>query len=146
MSQSETFKIENFLPYILTQAAEAVSYDFQDFYKKKYGILRTEWRVLFHLGNSGELTAKDICVKAKTHKTKISRAVFRLEKNKLLIRVSSQKDRRQEFLSLTKAGKAIYTDLKKEAQMFEERVTKNFTRKEMEVLKVCLARIESHFS
>ena len=60
------FYIENFLPYILTQAAEAVSTEFQSYYKKKYGILRTEWRVLFHLGSFGQMTARDIGIRAKT--------------------------------------------------------------------------------
>ncbi|MEM9195855.1 MAG: thiamine pyrophosphate-dependent enzyme [Myxococcota bacterium] len=33
-------------------------------------MLRTEWRVLFHLGRRPDMTAKDICTQAKLHKTK----------------------------------------------------------------------------
>jgi ATP-dependent Lon protease len=41
-------------------------------------MLRTEWRVLFHLGIYGEMTATDIVNRARIHKTKVSRAVQKL--------------------------------------------------------------------
>ena len=145
MQKNKFFFIEDFLPYILTQAAETVSANFQAFYKGKYGILRTEWRVLFHLGNFGQMTARDIGINAKTHKTKISRAVFRLEKKKYLKRTTSEEDRRVEFLSLTEKGVSVYNDLKKEAEGFEKRITKNFTESEVLVLRQCLKKLEANF-
>ena len=145
MTRSNPFYIENFLPYILSQAAEAVSAEFQSYYKEKYGILRTEWRVLFHLGSFGQMTAKDIGIRAKTHKTKISRAVFRLDKNNLITRTSSEKDRRIELLSLTKKGIGVYNDLKTEAELFEEKVSENFSDNEIAVLKRCLEKIGKQF-
>jgi DNA-binding MarR family transcriptional regulator len=73
------FSLPEFLPYLLNQAAEAVGKDFQSYYRDKYGMLRTEWRVLFHLGCYGDMTAKRICELASVHKTKVSRAVSALE-------------------------------------------------------------------
>ena len=55
-------ELSHFLPYLLNQAAEVVSQDFQPNYKNRYGMLRTEWRVLFHLGRLGEMTATQICL------------------------------------------------------------------------------------
>ena len=145
MTKNKPFCIEHFLPYILTQAAEAVSAEFQSYYKEKYGILRTEWRVLFHLGSFGQMTARDIGIRTKTHKTKISRAVFRLDKNNLITRTNSEKDRRIEFLSLTKKGTGVYNDLKNEAELFEEKVSENFSDDEIAVFKRCLEKIEKQF-
>ena len=145
MSKNKSFIIESFLPYILTQAAETVSAEFHDFYKRKYGILRTEWRVLFHLGNFGQMTARDIVIKAKTHKTKISRAVFRLENNNFLVRTSSEKDRRIELLSLTKRGFVVYNELKKEAEVFEKRIIKDFNKNEILILRKCLKKLKADF-
>ena len=51
----EDFDLSSFLPYALNQAAEATSIGFQKFYRQQYGMLRTEWRVLFHLGRYGEM-------------------------------------------------------------------------------------------
>ena len=74
-------------------------------------MLRTEWRVLFHLGRSGDQTAKQICQRAMLHKTKVSRAVKALEAKRLLTRETVEGDRRSEILSLTKQGQAALKDL-----------------------------------
>ena len=50
-----------FLPYLLHRAAEQTGAEFQRNYKDKYGMLRTEWRVLFHVGHQPGMSAKDIC-------------------------------------------------------------------------------------
>jgi len=69
MADSDDFDLQLFLPYPLNQAAEDSSLSFQRVYKDRYGMLRTEWRVLFHLGIFGQMTARDISVRAKIHKT-----------------------------------------------------------------------------
>jgi len=56
MSQKDAFDLQDFLPYLLNQAADASSLGFQKYYKDRYGMLRTEWRVLFHLGRYGAMT------------------------------------------------------------------------------------------
>ena len=60
------FDIQDFLPYLLNRAAEKASSGFQQEYKSKYGMLLTEWRVVFHLGRYGKMTAIDICKKRLT--------------------------------------------------------------------------------
>jgi len=100
-----------FLPYRLFQAAEVTSRAFQKIYKDRYGMLRTEWRVLFHLGNSGSQTAKEIGQRASLHKTKVSRAVKALEAKRYLKREPVETDRRSEVLSLTKAGHTVLLEL-----------------------------------
>ena len=84
MRDSDTFDLREFTPYLLNLAAEQSSLDFQPFYKNRYGMLRTEWRVLFHLGRYGPQTARDVCARARLHKTKVSRAVaaHRAQRNK----------------------------------------------------------------
>ena len=84
MSEIDDFDLRFFLPYLLNQAAEESSLAFQQVYKGRYGMLRTEWRVLFHLGIYGEMTAKEIGERARMHKTKISRAVQRLADRRFL--------------------------------------------------------------
>ncbi|WP_371395917.1 MarR family winged helix-turn-helix transcriptional regulator [Fretibacter rubidus] len=119
---SQAFNLDDFLPYALNQAAVAVSDDFAKDYKSKYGLLRTEWRVLAHLGTSGPMTARQICDASKTHKTKISRAVFALEKRLWLSRSRNPNDRRQETLALTKRGEKAYVKLTGDAQEKTQRL------------------------
>jgi len=113
------FDLRTFLPYLLNQAAEAASLDFQQDYKDRYGMLRTEWRVLFHLGIYERMTASDISARARIHKTKISRAVSRLEARRFLQRSRDDDDRRVEWLELTQAGQAAYRDLHKVAERYD---------------------------
>lgn len=104
-------KLSDFLPYLLFQAGELTSLNFQAHYRSRYGMLRTEWRVLFHLGSIGGQTAKQICESASLHKTKVSRAVKALEKKRFLSREKIENDRRSEVLQLTKQGNAAFADL-----------------------------------
>lgn len=141
MPDDANFDLQTFLPYLLNQAAETTSLEFQRQYREEYGMLRTEWRVLFHLGRYGDLTAKAICERARLHKTKVSRAVRALEEKHFLIRAEQPEDRRHETLTLTKRGKATYEKLADGAQQFDEELSKRFTKEENAILKRCLLKL-----
>ena len=138
---NDTFEITDFLPYLLNQAADAAALEFQDYYKSRYGMLRTEWRVLFHLGHYGTMTAKDICAHARLHKTKVSRAVTALETKRLLTRSILLQDRRRENLTLTKAGRRAFEDLAAEAQRFDAAIMAPFDTQERDTLRKCLRQL-----
>lgn len=135
------FDLKDFTPYLLNLAAETSSLDFQPLYKETYGMLRTEWRVLFHLGRYGAMTAKEICTNARIHKTKVSRAVAALEKKRFLQRTEMSADRRHEELSLTRQGNAAFKDLYATARAFDAQLMEQFTQTEREILRACLAKI-----
>ena len=141
MTERDSFDITGFLPYLLNQAAEAASKDFQPEYRKKYGMLRTEWRVLFHLGRYGQLTAKTISERASLHKTKVSRAVSALQSKRYLTREEDPSDGRAEQLSLTREGARVYGDLIKAAATYDAAITADFTPEEDRILRKCLMRI-----
>jgi len=141
MTKKDDFDLQEFLPYLLNQAAEESSLAFQQIYKGRYGMLRTEWRVLFHLGMYGPLTAKDVGARAKVHKTKISRAVQKLADRRFLTRTRDDLDRRSERLALTAAGQAAYRDLRAVAQDHDARMVAQFTPPEAELLKQMLKRL-----
>jgi DNA-binding MarR family transcriptional regulator len=137
----DDFDLGRFLPYALNQAAEASSMGFQKYYRQRYGMLRTEWRVLFHLGRYGPMTAKGICARASLHKTKVSRAVHALEHKRFLVRSVQEEDRRHETLALTRQGQVVYADLYVAAKDYDARLSAHFTADEREILNRCLERI-----
>jgi len=141
MTEKDDFALQDFLPYLLNQAAEESSLAFQQIYKGRYGMLRTEWRVLFHLGMYGQMTAKEIGEKARIHKTKISRAVQKLGEKRFVSRVRDETDRRSEHLTLTAAGDAAYRDLRKVAQEYDGKLSAHFTRGEAALLRMMLRRL-----
>ena len=140
-AEKDEFDLREFLPFLLNQAAEECSLEFQRIYKNRYGMLRTEWRVLFHLGIYGEMTARDIGSRAKIHKTKISRAVRRLEQRRYLQRLRDQNDRRIERLSLTTSGQVVYRELRGIARDYDEELATRFTTDEAALLRMMLRRL-----
>lgn len=141
MSEKDDFDLRDFLPYLLNQAAEESLLAFQGIYKGRYGMLRTEWRVLFHLGAYGRMTAKEIGDRASIHKTKISRAVQKLTEKRFVTRTRDDRDRRSEHLTLTPLGEAAYRDLREVAQDYDERLARQFTRGEVALLRMMLRRL-----
>ncbi len=141
MSQKDAFDLQDFLPYLLNQAADASSLGFQKYYKDRYGMLRTEWRVLFHLGRYGAMTATDVCTRARIHKTKVSRSVAALEAKRFLTRTEHKSDRRHEELTLTRAGNAAYADLSGAAARFDAHMIGQISEADQAVLRRCLRQI-----
>lgn len=135
------FDLQTFLPYLLNQAAEESSLAFQKVYKDRYGMLRTEWRVLFHLGIHGRMTAKEIGARSKMHKTKISRAVAKLAARRFLTRQRDADDRRLEYLDLTAAGQRAYRDLRAVAVEYDARLVAEFGAGDVAVLRRLLRRL-----
>jgi DNA-binding MarR family transcriptional regulator len=114
------FDLEGFLPYLLNQAAEAASTGFQEIYRARYGMSRTQWRVMANLGKFGAMTARDICEISHLEKTKVSRAVAALERDGMLFRKPLQHDRRAEDLALTAKGQAAFVDLGQRAVDYDQ--------------------------
>ncbi len=137
----QSFDLSRFLPYLLTRAAEESSIEFARIYKDRYGLLRTEWRVLFHLGQGGEMTATDIGRISKIHKTKISRAVAGLKKRRYLTKTQSTEDRRREHLKLSDTGQRVFRELALEAEAYNGRLLGRFTPEERAALLDSLQKL-----
>lgn len=118
----QEFDLEEFLPYLLNQAAEATSRSFEQIYSAKYNMTRTQWRVLANLGKFGDMTAKDICKISHIEKTKVSRAIVALEESGFLVRQVSADDRRVENLSLSTNGRRIFSELGKRALDYDRQL------------------------
>ncbi|USG61525.1 MarR family transcriptional regulator [Sneathiella marina] len=100
--------LEQFLPYRLNRLADSLSKNASQAYKSEYGLSRPEWRAFALLGQQGTMTATEIAHFSTMDKTKVSRALYALEKRSWLIRNQDDKDRRLEHLALTPAGQKAY--------------------------------------
>lgn len=141
MADENNFDLRDFLPYLLNQAAEESSLEFQTYYKSRFGMLRMEWRVLFHLGRYGEMTATELGRRSKLHKTKISRAVRALEKRRFLKRTTMDHDRRHELLELIPQGKKAYSELLEHAREYDHKLISQFDAVERQILRSCLLKL-----
>jgi DNA-binding MarR family transcriptional regulator len=111
LADPSALKLEEFLPYRLNVCASLVSAALSRIYAERYKIGVPEWRVLVTLGQFGMMTAKAVGGHSHMHKTKVSRAVALLERRKLVTRRANRDDLREAFLSLTPAGRDVYSEL-----------------------------------
>jgi DNA-binding MarR family transcriptional regulator len=136
-----TFDLNEFLPYCLNRAAEEVSLGFQEVYRKRYGMTRPEWRVLAHLGQFGSMTASEISARSRIHKTKVSRAVYALEKRRWLIRRPDDVDRRVEHLELTRKGAAKLREIGEAATEYDRDLRSRLSCEEGNALMAALTKL-----
>ena len=137
------FDLETFLPFRLHQASEAVSQSFRAVYRDEYGLTRNQWRVLAHLGQYGAMTATEIGKAAKLHKTKVSRAVFTLERRRWLIREQNTTDRRVQQINLTDQGMTAFKRLGHLGQLHNQQLQQKLGREQFQNLLKLLAVLES---
>lgn len=116
------FDLEQFLPYRLYQAAEQTSQGFSDLYRKRYGLNRTQWRVLFNIGQFGPLTAGEVTDETGLEKSKVSRAVVKLENLGWIARAKDVTDRRRQPIVLTPSGRKVFDDLRKLAATYQSQL------------------------
>ena len=135
-------ELEHFLPYRLNVVAEAVSRALALLYEKRHGISIAEWRVIATLGQFKQMTAKEVGQHSRMHKTKVSRAVVRLEKRGCVARTSNVADLREAFLELTEDGLAIYDDLVPRALAFERKLADALSQQEQDALDALLTKLE----
>lgn len=114
------FQLDDFLPYLLNNAAEVTGRAFSVHYREAYGMSRAQWRIMAHLGRGRPMTASDIGARAHLEKSKVSRAVSAMEEAGLLARSPSSADRRAEMLSLTGHGQRVHADLASRATQFQD--------------------------
>lgn len=135
------FDLIEFTPYLLSLATEVESVAFSSVYRSQFNMTRNEWRVMFHLGRYGDMTATEIGQRARTHKTKVSRAVRALEVKRFLARRTIETDRRSETLSLLPSGRAAYSELARRAAVFEAEFEKRIGTDDALLLRGILRRL-----
>ena len=116
------FILANFLPYQLSILASGISRDFSKEYILRFGLNNAEWRIIAHLSQETEtISIREIYQKVDLEKSKVSRAVSKLAKRKLLSKKVNLSDKRLEDLKLTKAGREIIDEMTEIAMDFEAR-------------------------
>lgn len=119
MTQQDTFRLDQFLPYRLSVAATRISRRFAALYEAEAGLSIPEWRVMAHLNHSGAVSVRDIHARVHLDKSMVSRAASRLEQAGLLSKTDHDSDRRLIVLELTPAGRDLMKRLGRIAQEFQ---------------------------
>lgn len=134
------FTLEDFLPYTLSIAANAVSKRIAKTYAP-YKLSRTQWRVMAVLASCEELTAQSVADKTGMDKTTVSRAVAKMLDRDLLKRGVSQADARSAPLSLSAKGRAMFAKIAPQALRQEQELKDMFTDADLDQLTTFLDKL-----
>ncbi len=107
--------LEGYLPYLLRRADQTLSAPFYAVLTR-YGISRSEWRVLAVLAETDQLSVVELAREALSPQPTVTHAVRRLEKRNLVSRLAGSADKRQRFISVTPTGAQLAATLISEAQ------------------------------
>jgi DNA-binding MarR family transcriptional regulator len=136
-------KLDEFLPYRLSLASNAVSQVIARAYEEHFGLKVHEWRVIAVLAEKDELTQQEIVGRTKMDKVTVSRAAQVLERRRLLRRVTNTEDGRSLRLSLTAEGQKLYDRVVPTVLELEAEVLKGLGAREIAELEDVLRRLEA---
>ena len=140
----EVFRLEEFLPYRLSVAANRVSRLFARRYSEAYGLSIPEWRVLAMIGRFGTLSPSAVGEWTAMDKVKVSRAAASLVARGLLRQVHVPRDGRGRLLHLTRKGATVYQGVVPLACELEEQLAEGMSRTEWSNLLKALDKLSTH--
>lgn len=111
--------LDGYLPYLLRQADQTLS---EPFYAvlTRYGVARSEWRVLAVLHELGDLGVVELAAASLSPQPTVTHALRRLEDRDLVTRRPGDHDKRQRIISITPSGAQLTTALIDEATALEQ--------------------------
>ncbi len=134
--------LDDYLPYRLSVAANAVSDLIAGAYRARFGLTVPQWRVVAVLGEDGPSTQQALCARTRMDKVTISRAVAALSQRMLISRTPSATDGRSHRVGLTREGQALYADVAPSALAYEARLLEAVSPSELKTAHSLLRRLE----
>ncbi|MFK8079402.1 MAG: MarR family winged helix-turn-helix transcriptional regulator [Granulosicoccus sp.] len=117
-----SFRLSEFLPYRLALISERVSTRLSADYGASHNLTVAEWRVLVHLQHCEVVSVRDVQVFTNLVKSRVSRAVSRLETAGFVEKRTAATDARLVEISLTQSGRDALAVLLTEATQTEARL------------------------
>jgi DNA-binding MarR family transcriptional regulator len=134
-------RLNEFLPYRLSIASNAVSKVIAAAYAERFGLSVPEWRIIAVLHESETATQQDLVSRTLMDKVAVSRAAQSLAERDLVKREQDATDRRAWRLTLAGRGRALYRRIAPAALEYERRLLEPFTRQEIAAFHDMLARL-----
>jgi DNA-binding MarR family transcriptional regulator len=138
------FRLEDFLPYRLSVAANRVSRLFARRYSEAYGLGIPEWRVLAIVGRFGTLSPSAVGEWTAMDKVKVSRAAASLVARGLVRQTPDPEDGRGRLLRLTRKGTTVYEGMVPLAYELEGQLAEGMSRSEWSALLKALDKLSVH--
>ena len=137
-----TLKLDDFLPYRLSIASNAVSDAIATAYRTLFGLRIPEWRLIAVLAEDGGMSQQALCGRTRMDKVTVSRAAIALAERRLVARQPNPDDQRSHLLTLTREGNVLYEQVAPKALELERRIFQGIDPDELERFRAMLERLE----
>ncbi len=138
-----SLRLDQFIPYRLSVAANAVSTRISQSYRKRFRLKIPEWRLIAILAEQERMTPQEIGKAGELDKITVSRAATALIRRGLIGQDKNPEDGRSHYLSLTAEGLALYEQVAPAAKAMEAELLSGWSAEEREKLATLLVRIEA---
>ena len=135
-------RLDDYLPYRLSVAANEVSRLVARAYDDRFGITSPQWRILANLAEHGPSTPLEIGRYTVMDKVTVSRAAQGLLQRGLLDRRPNGADGRSHILALSADGVALHNEVAPLAAEFERALLDQWSPQDVERLHAQLKLIE----
>jgi DNA-binding MarR family transcriptional regulator len=135
-------RLQDYLPYRLSVAANAVSRMIAHAYESRFGLKIPEWRLIAVLADEGPLTQQSLCGRTVMDKVTVMRAAQGLVRRGLVRREPNPADGRSHRLLLTRSGARIYRGIVPLALEHEARLLRGLKPGEIARLDRLLRQLE----
>jgi len=138
----ERLDLQEYLPYRLSVAANAVSRLIARAYEDEFGLTIPQWRLMAVLGDEGALTQQSLCGRTLMDKVTVMRAAQGLTRRRLVRRLPNARDGRSHRLDLSESGNALYWKVVPLAREYEAQLFAGMKAGDVAQLHQLLRRVE----
>ena len=135
--------LDSFLPYRLSVATNLVSDLVAAAYRQLFDINIPEWRLIAVLAERTESNQQGLGEATRMDKLTVSRAAARLAKRGLILRRVSEQDRRNQLLTLSDDGRALYEHVAPKALEIEKMIFDRLSETQKAEFSIILREIEA---
>ena len=138
---AKKLNLDNFLPYRLSIASNALSERIASEYQNRFGLKIPEWRLMAVLGEGKPKTQRELVEATRMDKVTVNRAAKALAERQLIARQAHAVDGRSHHLELTETGWSLYDAIVPAALASETQLESNITAAERAALMDILAKL-----
>jgi DNA-binding MarR family transcriptional regulator len=140
---ARSLRLDEYLPYRLSVAANAVSQLVSRAYAERFGLPTPQWRLLAVLGEDGARTQQQLCGRTLMDKVTVMRAARGLAHRRLVRREPNAQDGRSHRLHLTAAGRRVYRQIAPLALGYESALLAGLDRRQIRTLEQWLRLLQA---
>ena len=143
---AKKLNLDDFLPYRLSVASNALSSRIAAEYQNRFGLKIPEWRLMAVLGEGQPKTQRELVAATRMDKVTVNRASKALVERGLIGRAPNETDGRSHHLALTPVGQELYAQIVPLALSVEAEIEGILEAGEAAQLVAILARLRARVS